>query len=107
MEYEGDERRRYGEVERRIVHILDYFDQHKESIVERMTNGVRLRELIVACFVFGTTIMGMNVYLLNEHANQPHKDAVHKSDFNRAMDKTSQQLHRLEEKIDRLVERSR
>lgn len=104
MDLEHD-RRINDEVTRKVVNVLDYLDQHKESIVDSMTSGVKIRELIAAGFIFGGTIMGMTVFMLNQHAEHPHKGAVHKTEFHRAMDAQRKQLDDLAGKLDRIIER--
>ena len=99
------DRRHNDEVNRKWANILDYFDAHKEDIISGMTGGVKVRELITACVIFGSIIMGMTVFILDQHAEHPHKNAVHKDEFHRAMDKTNAHLGRLEHKLDRIIER--
>ena len=98
------ERRANEEVNRKLLNILDYFDLHKEEIINGLTAGVKVRELIAAGVIFGSVIMGMNVFILNQHSEHPHKGAVHKDEFHRANELTHSHLVRLEEKLDRIIE---
>lgn len=110
------DRRQHSEVERRLLDLLEYVDENKETIIERLTSGgVRVREGVAALLICMSMMMSMTVYLLRDHASQPHAQAVHKNDFNRAMDgvtrkletmesKNERRLESLERKIDRLIE---
>ncbi|MCB1675208.1 MAG: hypothetical protein KDI01_02895 [Halioglobus sp.] len=114
--WDGGERREHSEVEKRLIDLLVYFDEHKETIIERLTSGgVRVREGVAALLLCMSMMMGMVVYLFDQHASQPHANAVHKADFNRAMDgvtrkletieaKTERRFESLERKLDRLIE---
>ena len=103
MDHQYD-RRHNDELSRKLANILDYFDVHKEDIIAGMTSGVKLRELVGAGVVFGSIMMGMMVFILDQHAEHPHKNALHKDEFRRFADQTNAREARIEAKLDRVIE---